>query len=332
MMDRGESNPNYSSRDDDVVSTPALPMQPLYQPIKNHDWSRTHACASMTFDLHVDAVRMVIDAIGSRSQRIRFDVGADMTADLAGKVALVTGGARGLGRAYSEALAKAGAAVLVADVLEKEGRATVAAIVSCGGRAAFRSVDVADEVSTEAMARFAASEFGGIDILVNNAAIFASLRIGSLNNISVDRWDRTLAVNVKGPWLCIKAVTPYMRQRGGGAIVNQSSTAAFGLAGVLDYATSKAALIGLTKSAAAELGRDNIRVNAIAPGGVTTEAYVSVMGDLKVAEDRAKANQLIATPITPADVVGTLLHLVSDASRLITGQTFVVDGGRFFLG
>lgn len=251
---------------------------------------------------------------------------------LQSKVAIVTGGARGIGRAYSEAMAAQGAAIVIADVLEKEALETVAALESSGAQAAFIKVDVADAASTKAMADFAVEKFGGIDILVNNAAIFASLRIGPLDDIEVDRWDRTMAVNIKGPWLCIKAVAPHMRERGGGAIVNQSSTAAFGINGVLDYATSKAAVIGLTKSAASELGRDNIRVNAIAPGGVTTDAYVEVMGDLSVAEQRAKANQLIGKAITPEDVVGTLLHLVSDASQMVTGQTFVVDGGRYFLG
>lgn len=252
--------------------------------------------------------------------------------DLNGKVAVVTGGARGIGRAYAEALAGAGAAVVIADMLENEGLATVSAIKAAGGQAAFVSVNVADEASTEAMAAFAAEQFGGIDILVNNAGIFASLRIGTLEEITVARWDQTLGVNVKGPWLCTKAVVPYMRKRGGGSIINQASTAAFGIAGVLDYSTSKAAVIGLTKSAAAELGRDNIRVNAIAPGGVTTEAYVQVMGDLSVAEQRAKANQAIGKAITPEDVAGTVLHLASDTSKMVTGQTFVVDGGRYFLG
>lgn len=221
---------------------------------------------------------------------------------------------------------------MIADMLESEGHAAVEAIRSSGGQAAFVSVNVADETSTQIMAQFAADQFGGIDFLINNAGIFASLRIGSLEEISAERWDQTLGVNVKGVFLCIKAVVPYMRKRGGGSIVNQASTAAFGIAGVLDYATSKAAVIGLTKSAASELGRDNIRVNAIAPGGVTTDAYVQVMGDLSVAEERAKANQAIGRAIAPEDVAGTVLHLVSDTSKMVTGQTFVVDGGRYFLG
>jgi NAD(P)-dependent dehydrogenase (short-subunit alcohol dehydrogenase family) len=253
--------------------------------------------------------------------------------NLTGKVAIVTGGSRGIGRAYAEALAGAGAAVLIADMLEAEGAQTVAAIRAKGQKAAFRAVDISNLEATEAMANAAVEEFGGIDILVNNAAIFASLRGGPLSDISVERWDRTMAVNVRGSWLCIRAVVPHMRQRGGGAIVNQTSISAFGMAGMLDYTASKAAVIGLTKSAASELGRDNIRVNAIAPGGTATEGFAEIMGgDLSGAEQRAKATQLIAAQIQPEDLTGTLLHLVSDGAKFITGQTIVVDGGKYFLG
>jgi NAD(P)-dependent dehydrogenase (short-subunit alcohol dehydrogenase family) len=252
---------------------------------------------------------------------------------IAGKVAIVTGGSRGIGRAYAEALADAGAAVLIADLLEVEGAKTVEAIRRKGQKAAFRTVDVSNLEATEAMAKAAAAEFGGVDILVNNAAIFASLRGGSMTDISVERWDRTMAVNVRGSWLCIRAVVPYMRLRGRGAIVNQTSISAFGMAGMLDYTASKAAIIGLTKSAASELGRDNIRVNAIAPGGTATEGYAEIMGgDLSGAEQRARTTQLIAEQIKPEDLTGTLLHLVGDGAKFITGQTIVVDGGKYFLG
>ena len=256
-----------------------------------------------------------------------------MSKMLEGKVAIVTGGARGIGRAYATALAEAGASVLIGDLMEAEGAETVAAIEAAGGRAIFTRVDVSDLTSTEAIAELAATELGGIDILVNNAAMFASLKGGSLSDIAVDRWDRTMAVNVKGPWLCIRAVVPHMRKRGGGAVVNISSISAFGMAGMLDYTASKAAVIGLTKSAATELGRDRIRVNAIAPGGVATEAVSEITGGhIDAFQQRARETQAIAEPMTPEDMVGTMLHLVSDGSKFVTGQTFVVDGGRYFLG
>jgi NAD(P)-dependent dehydrogenase (short-subunit alcohol dehydrogenase family) len=256
-----------------------------------------------------------------------------MNMNIAGRVAIVTGGSRGIGRAYAEALADAGATVLIADLLEAEGASTVEAIRAKGRTVTFRTVDVSSMEATEAMAKAAAEAFGGIDILVNNAAIFASLRGGPMSDISIERWDRTMAVNVRGPWLCMRAVVPYMRLRGGGVIVNQTSISAFGMAGMLDYTASKAAVIGMTKSAASELGRDNIRVNAIAPGGTATEGYAQIMGgDLSLAEQRAKSSQLIAQLIKPEDITATLLHLVSDGAKFITGQTIVVDGGKYFLG
>ena len=252
---------------------------------------------------------------------------------LAGKVAIVTGAARGIGRAYAEALANAGAAVLIVDLLEAEGAEAVKAIQAKGQKAAFRRVDISKLDQTEAMAKAAADEFGGVDILINNAAMFASLKGGPFSDISVERWDLTMAVNVKGPWLCIRAVAPYMRQRGGGAIVNQSSISAFGMPYMLDYTASKAAVIGLTKSCASELGRDNIRVNAIAPGGTATEGYSEIMGgNMAMAEERAKATQLIARQIKPEDMVATMMLLVSEGGAFITGQTIVVDGGKYFLG
>jgi NAD(P)-dependent dehydrogenase (short-subunit alcohol dehydrogenase family) len=247
----------------------------------------------------------------------------------------VAGGARGIGRAYASGLASAGAAVLVADLLEEEGRQTAKAIDAAGGRALFVDVDVTDVASTERMAATAADAFGGVDILVNNAAVFAGLSPVPLTELPMERWTRVMNVNVTGVWLCTRAVVPYMRQRGGGVIVNQSSVAAYALHGgpFLDYATSKAAVIGLTKSSAKELSADRIRVNAICPGGVATEAALTfVGGDISRVEQAAHSSQLIPEMMRPDDLVGPLLFLASDASKFMTGQTVVFDGGRFFLG
>jgi 3-oxoacyl-[acyl-carrier protein] reductase len=253
---------------------------------------------------------------------------------LAGKVAIVTGGARGIGRAYAEGLAAAGAAVVVADVLEEEGRAAAEAIVANGTEARFVLTDVTDPESTEHMAAAAVEAFGGIDVLVNNAAVFAGLSRAPLPDLPVERWQRVLDVNVTGVFLCTRAVVASMRARGGGAIVNQSSIAAFGGhgGGMLDYATSKAAVIGFTKSAAKDLGADSIRVNAICPGGVASEAALGYAGGDRSLIERASESQLLQGVIEPEDMVGPLLFLVSDAARFMTGQTLVVDGGKFFLG
>jgi NAD(P)-dependent dehydrogenase (short-subunit alcohol dehydrogenase family) len=261
--------------------------------------------------------------------------GIDYRASLQDKVAIVTGGARGIGRSYARGLADAGAAVVIADVLDDDGRATAKAIEASGGRAVFVDADVTDVESTADLAVAAAREFGGIDILVNNAAIFAGLSRAPLTELSVERWKRVMDVNVTGAWLCMRAIVPYMRERGGGAIVNQASIAAYGLhgGGMLDYATSKTAIIGLTKSAAKELGPDGIRVNAICPGGVSTEAALDLAGgDATVIQRFARDTQLLNEVIGPDDMVGPLLFLASDASRFMTGQTVVYDGGRFFLG
>ncbi len=261
--------------------------------------------------------------------------GTDHRISLEGKVAIVTGAARGIGRAYADGLAAAGAAVAIADIREEEGSEAAKAIEAAGGRAMFVGADVTDPESTVGLAAATAGEFGGVDILVNNAAIFAGLSRAHLTELSVERWRRVIDVNVTGAWLCMRATVPYMQERGGGAIVNQASIAAYGMhgGGMLDYATSKTAIIGLTKSAAKELGADGIRVNAICPGGVSTEAALELAGgDTTLIERLAVEAQLIKQVIGPDDMVGPLLFLVSDASKFMTGQTVVVDGGRFFLG
>jgi 3-oxoacyl-[acyl-carrier protein] reductase len=225
--------------------------------------------------------------------------------------------------------------VVIADLREAEGSQAARAIGAAGGRAMFVATDVTDPVSTAELAAAADDEFGGVDILVNNAAIFAGLSRAPLTELPVERWRRVIDVNVTGAWLCMRATVPYMQKRGGGAIVNQASIAAYGMhgGGMLDYATSKTAIIGLTKSAAKELGTDGIRVNAISPGGVSTEAALELAGgDSTLIERLAAEAQLIKQVIGPDDLVGPLLFLVSDASKFMTGQTVVVDGGRFFLG
>ena len=188
---------------------------------------------------------------------------------LEGKSVIVTGGGRGLGRAYSEAMAREGASVVAADI--RDTTDTVSAIEGAGGTAIGLALDVADMASCQAMAERAVAEFGRIDVLVNNAALYGDISGGRFDQLPEDQWDRVMTVNVKGIWQCCKACVPALREAGGGSIINISSLAAtYGMPYALDYATSKAAVIGLTRSLARELGRDWIRVIAVAPSAVLT--------------------------------------------------------------
>jgi len=247
------------------------------------------------------------------------------------KVVVVTGGGRGLGRAYCEAMAREGAAVVAGDI--RDTGETVATIEAAGGHAIGVKLDVADMNSCQVLADRAVEAFGRIDVLVNNAALYGDISGGRFDQLGEDQWDRVMAVNVKGIWNCCKACVPSMRQGGGGSIVNISSLAAtYGMPFALDYATSKAAVIGMTRSLARELGRDWIRVNAVGPSAVLTEGTDEFMG-----EKRDKALQVIAagqalqSNLTTDDMVGTIIFLASDAAKFITGQTVMVDGGSVML-
>jgi 3-oxoacyl-[acyl-carrier protein] reductase len=251
---------------------------------------------------------------------------------LEGKVAIVTGAARGLGRAYAEALASVGAAVVAADINDCDD--TVAAIEAAGGQAIASALDVSDSDSCAAMAALAAQTFGRIDILINNAALYAGLRGARFENLDEHQWDQVMQVNIKGTWLASRAVVGCMRESGdGGSIINIASLAAvFGLPYGLDYVASKAAVIGMTRGMARELGPDYIRVNAVAPSAVMTEGTAEFFGEkFEKAKTVIAANQLIPRNLETADLTGTIIYLASDASRFVTGQTHMVDGGSWFL-
>ncbi len=250
---------------------------------------------------------------------------------LSGKVALVTGGGRGLGRAYCEALAGEGASVVAADI--RDTAATVEAISSAGGAAIGLTLDVADMANCQAAADQTLEAYGRIDVLVNNAALYGDIGGGRFDRITDDQWDRVMTVNIKGIWQCCKACVPAIREAGGGSIINISSLAAvYGLPYALDYATSKGAVIGLTRSLARELGRDQIRVNAVAPSAVLTEGTDGFFGEKKDQVLQAvAAGQALRTNLTTDDLVGTVVYLASDASKMVTGQTIMVDGGSVFL-
>jgi NAD(P)-dependent dehydrogenase (short-subunit alcohol dehydrogenase family) len=194
-------------------------------------------------------------------------------------------------------------------------------------------LDVADMTSVEAMVAAALNAFGRIDGLVNNAALYGSLRGGRFNQIPEQDWDAAMTVNVKGIWNCCKAVVPAMRQGGGGSIVNIASLAAtYGMPFALHYTTSKAAVIGLTRGLARELGRDNIRVNAVAPSAVMTEGTREFLADkLDRGLEVIRTGQSIQRTLEPSDLSGTIAWLLSDASAFVTGQTIAVDGGTVML-
>ncbi len=243
--------------------------------------------------------------------------------DLKGKVAIVTGGGTGIGRATSLALARQGAAVAVNYARSQaEAEETAGQIVAAGGRASAAQANVADEGAVRAMVARVAAELGGIDLLVNNAGTTRYIDLADLDGVTDEVWDAILAVNVKGMFYCARAVAPHMRARGGGAIVNITSVA--GLSGdgsSLPYAVSKAAAIGLTRSLARALA-PQIRVCSVAPGIVETRWTAGREEHVR----RLGSSALLGRNATPDDVAAMACALL--AQDAMTGQTVVVDGGR----
>jgi 3-oxoacyl-[acyl-carrier protein] reductase len=239
-----------------------------------------------------------------------------------GKVILITGAARGLGLEYAKSLGAAGARIVGGDVLQCDIPGAVSV-----------KLDVANMESVEAMVAAALNAYGRIDGLVNNAALYGSLRGGRFNQIAESDWDAAMTVNVKGIWNCCKAVVPEMRKTGGGSIVNIASLAAtYGMPFALHYTTSKAAVIGMTRGLARELGRDNIRVNAVAPSAVMTEGTREFLADkLDRGLEVIRAGQSIQRTLEPSDLSGTIAWLLGDGSGFVTGQTIAVDGGTVML-
>jgi NAD(P)-dependent dehydrogenase (short-subunit alcohol dehydrogenase family) len=243
----------------------------------------------------------------------------------ADKVVIVTGAAQGIGEAYAQALAQHGAAVVVADLNAESGEAVAAAIRAAGGRAVFQSTDVSDATSAAAATQRAVDEFGGLDLLVNNAAIYGDMAFDLLITVDWDYYRRFMSVNMDGALVMTRAAWSHMQARGGGAIVNQSSTAAWLYSGF--YGLAKTAINGLTQQLAHELGGMGIRVNAIAPGPIDTAATRKQAGD--AAKDLVKGLAIKRMGV-PADLVGACLYLLSDEASWVTGQVLNVDGGQVF--
>ncbi|MBO9577675.1 MAG: glucose 1-dehydrogenase [Microbacteriaceae bacterium] len=250
------------------------------------------------------------------------------SAELDGKVAVVTGGGAGIGRGICLDLAAAGASVVVVD--RSDPSPVADEIVAAGGAAIAVVADVTSEADMRAAADAATRAFGGIDVLVNNAGIFASLRQRPFEEIPLEEWRLVFDVNVLGVALAARSVLAAMRARGGGSIVNIASTTAFKGSALPHYSSSKGAVLALTKNLARELGADAIRVNAVAPG-FTVSAGVEQNAD-ETARMRANAagSRVLRREMVPDDVVGAVRFLAGPASAFITGQTVVVDGGAYF--
>jgi 3-oxoacyl-[acyl-carrier protein] reductase len=245
------------------------------------------------------------------------------------RVAVVTGGGQGLGRAFAHALAQNAFAVCVADINEANANTVAEEITTAGGAAWGLGVDVASEESVARLAVSIESRSGAATVVVNNAAIFATLAMGPFTDISLAEWDKVQSVNVTGTFLVCKALVPAMKRAGYGKIINISSATIFnGRPDYLHYVTSKAAIVGLTRSLASEIGQFGVRVNAITPGSTRTEVERATITDA----DRERMSEATALRRvqTPEDLVGAVVFLAGEASDFITGQTINVDGGHTF--
>src|SRR5437588_4000154 len=250
--------------------------------------------------------------------------------DVQDKVVAITGAARGLGEEFAASLAAAGGRIVAGDI--NDCAETLDLVRKAGNDGVGVKLDVTDPGSARDMVEAAMRAFGRLDALINNAALYGALHGGRFDAIEEVEWDAAMAVNVKGIWNCCKAAVPAMRQSiangvGGGSIVNIASLAAtYGMPYGLHYTTSKAAVIGLTRGLARELGRDRIRVNALAPSAVITEGTREFFGaKLDRALDTIKTSQTIQRNLMPSDLAGTVQWLISDASAFVTGQTIPVD-------
>ncbi|MEY2729734.1 MAG: hypothetical protein RL584_860 [Pseudomonadota bacterium] len=237
---------------------------------------------------------------------------------------IVTGAATGIGQAFALGAAAQGAHVVVADMNAADE--TMDLIKAQGGRATYARVDVSDDASVQAMAETAVKATGRIDGLINNAAYFREVKLTPFEELDPVIWDRIFQVNVKGVWLCSKAVMPAMRSRGSGSIVNIASVVAVaGQPGYLHYVATKGAVLSMTKGLAKECGKDGVRCNVIAPGFVITDATKNRPIEWQQSFLKARA---ISREQRPDDLVGTALYLLSDLAGFVSGQTIVVDGGH----
>jgi NAD(P)-dependent dehydrogenase (short-subunit alcohol dehydrogenase family) len=250
----------------------------------------------------------------------------DQLSSLKDRVVIITGAGQGIGRAFAKAFAAAGACAVIAERNEKSAAAVAEEILRADGQALAVTTDVADPGSVKEMVEVVEDEYGRIDVLINNAAIFSTLEMRPFEQIPLDEWETVLRVNITGAFLCASAVLSAMRRAKWGRIINMASGAvSLGRPGYLHYIASKSALIGMSRSMARELGPDGITVNSILPGATFTEIERKTVTPAQ--KERIIAMQCVPRAETPDDLVGTALFLASDASAFITGQIINVDGG-----
>lgn len=247
-----------------------------------------------------------------------------------GRVAIVTGGASGIGFAFAERLAKAGYGVVIGDIRASAEAART--LADKGYRAVGCDVDVTSPEQTVAMAQAAIDAFGRLDVLINNAGLFTTLKLQPFEEIAPAEWMKVMEVNTLGPFLCAKAVTPFFRQAGAGRIINIASTSPIkGTPLMQHYTASKGAVIAFTRSLARELGSVNITVNAIAPGFTLSEGVLATGMENVMGDGARRTGRSIQRDQLPTDLVGAALFLASEGASFITGQTIAVDGGGVFL-
>jgi NAD(P)-dependent dehydrogenase (short-subunit alcohol dehydrogenase family) len=249
-------------------------------------------------------------------------------ARLEGKTAIVTGGAKGIGRHYSQALAAEGARVMIADIAD--GKELAAEIAGKHGANSVASItfDVSDEKQIKNLVAQTIERFGQIDILVNNAALYSTLSPRNFNEWDAELWDKVMAINVRGPWLMVRHVAPHMIERKKGKIINIASGAAYkGVPRMLPYVTSKGAMIAFTRSLSRELGQHGIAVNSLSPGYILSDTGLE--NSTHVEEERlpVRNSRAFKRDAYPEDLLGTLVFLASSDSDFVTGQSIVVDGG-----